>query len=68
MPELLTAFATLAWPVIVLIVVLVFARPLAALIRSARDRDDVTFEIGGQRISFGKLRDCLLYTSDAADE
>jgi len=56
-PELLTAFATLAWPVIVLILVVVFARPLAALIRSARDRDDVTFEIGGQRISFGKLRE-----------
>lgn len=56
MPELLSSIAELAWPVAVVIGLVLFARPLAGLLHSGRDRDEVTFEIGGQRLTLGKLR------------
>jgi CheY-like chemotaxis protein len=57
MAELLSAVADLLWPILLAIAILLFARPLAGLIRSGANRDDVTFEIGGQKITFGKLRE-----------
>lgn len=57
MPEMLSSIADLAWPLAVVVGLVLFSRPLAGLIRSGRDRNDVTIEIGGQRLTFGKLRE-----------
>lgn len=57
MPELLSSVADLLWPIVVVVGFLLFSRPLAALLRSGRDRDEVKFEIGGQKVTFGKLRE-----------
>lgn len=56
-PELLSAVAQLAWPVVVLVGVLLFMRPLTGLLRSGSEREDVTIEVGGQRITLGKFRE-----------
>jgi CheY-like chemotaxis protein len=57
MPELLSAVADLAWPVIVLVGLLLLYRPLARLLRSGSEREEVTIEVGGQRLSLGKFRE-----------
>ena len=44
MAEILTAVATLVWPLLVLVALLVLWRPLTRLLGTA----DVTVEIGGQ--------------------
>lgn len=56
-PALISSIAQILWPVVVLLGLSVFARPLAGLIRSGSDREDVTIELGGQRVTFGKFRE-----------
>jgi hypothetical protein len=55
-PELLSSIADLAWPAVVLLGLVLFARPLAGLLRSGSDREEVTIEVGGQRVTLGKFR------------
>lgn len=57
MPELLSSIAQLAWPAVVLLGLLLFARPLARLLRSGSEREEVTIELGGQRVTLGKFRE-----------
>lgn len=57
MPELLSSLAQLAWPAVVLIGLVLFARPIAHLLRSGSEREDVTIEVGGQRVTLGKFRE-----------
>lgn len=56
-PAFISSFAQILWPVAVLVGLFIFARPLAGLIRSGSDREDVTIELGGQRVTFGKFRE-----------
>ena len=56
MPELLSSIADLAWPAVVLLGLVLFARPLAGLLRSGSEREEVTIEVGGQRVTLGKFR------------
>lgn len=56
MAETITAVAALLWPLLVVVVLVVFARPLVAVVRSATQRD-WTIEVGGQRLSMGQLND-----------
>jgi CheY-like chemotaxis protein len=56
-PELLSSIADLAWPVVVLLGLVLFARPLAGLLRSGSEREEVTIEVGGQRVTLGKFRE-----------
>ena len=56
-PALISSVAQILWPLAVLVGLFVFARPLAGLIRSGSDREDVTIELGGQRVTFGKFRE-----------
>lgn len=56
-PELLSSIADLAWPAVALLGLVLFARPLAGLLRSGRDRDEVTLEVGGQKLTLGKFRE-----------
>ena len=48
--HLLTALATLAWPMVALVVISAFKGPLAILINSAKDRK-FTFKVAGQEIT-----------------
>ncbi len=57
MPELLSSIADLAWPAVVLLGLVLFARPLAGLLRSGSEREEVTIEVGGQRVTLGKFRE-----------
>jgi len=57
MPELLSSIAELAWPAVVLLGLVLFARPLARLLRSGSERVEVTIELGGQRVTLGKFRE-----------
>ena len=57
MPELLSSIAQLAWPAVVLLGLVLFARPLARLLRSGSEREEVTIELGGQRVTLGKFRE-----------
>ncbi|MGE3289705.1 MAG: response regulator [Pseudonocardia sp.] len=57
MPELLSAIADLAWPIIVLVGLILLSRPLAGLLRSGSEREEVTIEVGGQRLTLGKFRE-----------
>jgi CheY-like chemotaxis protein len=57
MPELLSAVADVAWPLIVLLGLLLLYRPVARLLRSGSEREEVTIEVGGQRLSLGKFRE-----------
>lgn len=57
MPELLSSIADLAWPVVVLLGLALFARPLGRLLRSGSEREEVTIEVGGQRLTLGKFRE-----------
>ena len=56
MPELLSSIADLAWPAVVLLGLVLFARPLAGMLRSGSEREEVTIEVGGQRVTLGKFR------------
>jgi CheY-like chemotaxis protein len=56
-PDLLSSIADLAWPAVVLLGLVLFARPLAGLLRSGSEREEVTIEVGGQRVTLGKFRE-----------
>jgi CheY-like chemotaxis protein len=52
--ELISAIASLLWPLLVIVVLLVFGRQLLSKLRSS---EDVTLEIGGQRLNFKQATD-----------
>jgi CheY-like chemotaxis protein len=52
--QTISATATLLWPLIVLLALIVFRKPLLKVIRSAADRD-VTVKIGGEEVSLGQV-------------
>lgn len=52
--DLISAIAALLWPLLVIVVLLVFGRQLLSKLRSS---DDVTLEIGGQRLNFKQATD-----------
>ncbi|WP_454860628.1 hypothetical protein [Promicromonospora soli] len=54
MADLISAIASLLWPLLVIVVLLVFGRHLLSILRSS---DDVTLEIGGQRLNFKQATD-----------
>lgn len=54
MADLISAIAALLWPLLVIVVLLVFGRQLLSKLRSS---DDVTLEIGGQRLNFKQTTD-----------
>lgn len=54
MADLISAIASLLWPLLVIVVLLVFGRQLLSKLRSS---DDVTLEIGGQRLNFKQATD-----------
>ncbi|WP_369370313.1 hypothetical protein AB1046_16140 [Promicromonospora sp. Populi] len=54
MADMISAIASLLWPLLVIVVLLVFGRQLLSKLRSS---DDVTLEIGGQRINFKQATD-----------
>ncbi|WP_019855102.1 response regulator [Actinopolyspora mortivallis] len=56
MPELITAIATLMWPLITLLLFLMFRRAIGRVLRTA-ERRELDFEIGGQRLTFHELND-----------
>ncbi|GAB2498629.1 hypothetical protein GCM10027063_42750 [Promicromonospora xylanilytica] len=54
MADLISAIAALLWPLLVIVLLLLFGRQLLSKLRSS---DDVTLEIGGQRLSFKQATD-----------
>jgi CheY-like chemotaxis protein len=54
--EIITAIAGLLWPLLILMGVLVFRRPLVRVLRSV-ERGDWTLEVGGQRLTVKQLSD-----------
>ncbi|PUB28749.1 response regulator receiver domain-containing protein [Promicromonospora sp. AC04] len=54
MADLISAIASLLWPLLVIVVLLVFGRQLLSKLRNS---DDVTLEIGGQRLNFKQATD-----------
>ncbi|SDK72515.1 Response regulator receiver domain-containing protein [Actinopolyspora mzabensis] len=56
MPELITAIATLLWPLITLLVLLLFRQAIGRVLRTAEKRE-LEFEVGGQRLTFHELND-----------
>ena len=54
MADLISAIAALLWPLLVIVVLLVFGRQLLSKLRNS---DDVTLEIGGQRLNFKQATD-----------
>ena len=54
MADLISAIASLLWPLLVIVVLLVFGRQLLSKLRSS---DDVTLEIGGQRLNIKQATD-----------
>jgi CheY-like chemotaxis protein len=52
--DLISAIASLLWPLLVIVVLLVFGRQLLSKLRNS---DDVTLEIGGQRLNFKQATD-----------
>lgn len=56
MPELITAIATLLWPLITLLLLLLFRRAIGRVLRTA-ERRELEFEVGGQRLTFHELND-----------
>ncbi|MFC8796273.1 response regulator [Promicromonospora sp. NPDC057138] len=52
--DLIGAVASLLWPLLVIVVLLVFGRQLLSKLRNS---DDVTLEIGGQRLNFKQATD-----------
>ncbi|MDR7301033.1 response regulator [Haloactinomyces albus] len=56
MPELITAIATLLWPLLMLMVLLVFRRAIGRVLHTAEKRE-LEFDIGGQRLTLHELND-----------
>ena len=56
MPETITSIASLLWPLLVLVVLMLFRRPLLQVVRSAGQRE-WTLEVGGQKLSMKQLSD-----------
>lgn len=54
MADLISAIASLLWPLLVIVVLLVFGQQLLSKLRNS---DDVTLEIGGQRLNFKQATD-----------
>lgn len=54
--ETITSIASLLWPLLVLVGLLVFRRPLLRVVRSAEQRE-WTLEVGGQKLSMKQLSD-----------
>lgn len=54
MADLISATASLLWPLLVIVVLLVFGQQLLSKLRNS---DDVTLEIGGQRLNFKQATD-----------
>ena len=54
MADLISAIAALLWPLLVIVVLLVFGRQLLSKLRNS---DDVTLEIGGQKLNFKQATD-----------
>ncbi|MDR7383351.1 hypothetical protein [Promicromonospora iranensis] len=54
MADLISAIAALLWPLLVIVVLLVFGRQLLSKLKNS---DDVTLEIGGQRLNFKQATD-----------
>lgn len=54
MAETITSIASLLWPLLVLLALLVFRRPLLRVVRSAEQRE-WTLEVGGQKLSMNQL-------------
>ncbi len=54
MADLISAIASLLWPLLVIVVLLVFGRQLLSKLSNS---DDVTLEIGGQRLNFKQATD-----------
>jgi CheY-like chemotaxis protein len=52
--DLISAIASLLWPLLVIVVLLIFGRLLLSKLRNS---DDVTLEIGGQRLNFKQATD-----------
>lgn len=52
--QTISATATLLWPLIVLLALAVFRRPLLKVIRSAENRD-LTIKVGGEEVSLGQV-------------
>ena len=56
MAETITSIASLLWPLLVLVVLMLFRRPLLQVVRSAEKRE-WTLEVGGQKLSMKQLSD-----------
>lgn len=56
MHELITAIATLLWPLITLMALFVFRRAIGRVLRTAEKRE-LEFEVGGQRLTMHELND-----------
>ncbi len=56
MAETLSSVAALLWPLLVLVVLLLFRRPLLRVVRSAEQRE-WTLEVGGQKLTMKQLSD-----------
>lgn len=54
MADLISAIAALLWPLLIIVVLLVFGRQLLSKLRNS---DDVTLEIGGQRLNLKQATD-----------
>lgn len=56
MAETITSIASLLWPLLILVGLLLFRRPLLRVVRSAEQRE-WTLEVGGQKLSMKQLSD-----------
>lgn len=56
MAQTITAVASLLWPLLVLLMLVLFRRPLSRVVRSAEQRE-WSLEVGGQRLTMNQLSD-----------
>lgn len=56
MADTITAIASLLWPLLVLVLIVLFRKPLSRVVHSAEQRE-WTLEVGGQRITMNQLSD-----------
>ena len=56
MAQTISAIANLLWPLLVLVLLLIFRAPLARVVRSAEQRE-WTLEVGGQKLTMKQLSD-----------
>lgn len=52
--NIITAIASLLWPILVVVVLLVFRSPLVNVIHTFEQRK-ITIEVGGQTLTIGEL-------------